>query len=154
VINFLQNLHPIVQALLATCFTWGMTALGAGLVFITKEVNRKVLDSMLGFAAGVMMAASCWSLLLPALEMSEGKSLPAWVPAASGFLLGGAFLRAIDKILPHLHLGFPIEEAEGLHTTWKSSVLLTLAITLHNIPEGLAVGVWGCGSRPSFSYHR
>ena len=140
-IDFLQNLHPIVQALLATCFTWGMTALGAGLVFITKEVNRKVLDSMLGFAAGVMMAASCWSLLLPALEMSEGKSLPAWVPAASGFLLGGAFLRAIDKILPHLHLGFPIEEAEGLHTTWKSSVLLTLAITLHNIPEGLAVGV-------------
>jgi ZIP family zinc transporter len=88
-----------------------------------------------------MIAASFWSLLTPAIEMSEGKDIPAWVPAAAGFLFGGIFLRGIDKILPHLHLGFPIEEAEGIKTSWQRSTLLVLAITLHNIPEGLAVGV-------------
>ena len=96
---------------------------------------------MLGFAAGVMIAASYWSLLAPAIEMAEGSSLPAWVPATSGFLLGGLFLYTADKIIPHLHLGFPMDEAEGPKTSWHRSILLVLAITLHNIPEGLAVGV-------------
>jgi ZIP family zinc transporter len=97
---------------------------------------------MLGFAAGVMTAASYWSLLAPAIEMAEEVGdVPSWVPATVGFLLGGAFLWAIDRVLPHLHLGFPVEEAEGIKTSWHRSVLLVLAITLHNIPEGLAVGV-------------
>jgi ZIP family zinc transporter len=141
VINFFQNLHPVIQALLATCFTWAMTALGAALVFTIKGVNRRLLDAMLGFAGGVMIAASYWSLLAPAIAMSQGKSIPAWVPAVVGFLLGGIFLRGVDKVLPHLHLGFPTAEAEGVKTSWQRSTLLVLAITLHNIPEGLAVGV-------------
>jgi len=137
-----ENLNPIVQALLATCFTWFVTALGAGLVFFFRSINRKVLDGMLGFAAGVMIAASYWSLLAPAIEMAEqSSSSPAWVPATVGFLLGGAFLWLVDAILPHLHIGFPMEEAEGIKTSWHKSVLLVLAITLHNFPEGLAVGV-------------
>jgi ZIP family zinc transporter len=140
-IDYFQNLHPVLQALVATCFTWGLTALGAAGVFIAKDISKKILDMMLGFAAGVMIAASFWSLLAPAIVMSEGKEIPVWVPAASGFLLGGIFLRVIDKILPHLHLGFPIAEAEGIKTSWQRSTLLILAITLHNIPEGLAVGV-------------
>ncbi len=137
----ITQLSPIIQALLATLFTWGVTAVGAAFVFTTREVSRKLLDAMLGFAGGVMIAASFWSLLAPAIEMSEGGLLPAWVPAVSGFLVGGIFLRLIDKVLPHLHLGFPRSEAEGTKTTWHRSVLLVLAITLHNIPEGLAVGV-------------
>lgn len=140
-IAFFENLSPVIQALVATIFTWGLTALGAAGVFLKKEISKKTLDGMLGFAAGVMIAASYWSLLAPAIEMSEGKSIPAWVPATSGFLLGAGFLWLIDKILPHLHLGLPREEAEGITTTWRRSVLLVLAITLHNIPEGLAVGV-------------
>lgn len=140
-LNILQGLHPILQALLATCFTWAMTAAGAALVFTTREFSRRVLDAMLGFAGGVMIAASYWSLLAPAIEMSEGKSIPSWVPAVVGFLAGGLFLRALDKVLPHLHIGFPTEEAEGVKTSWRRSTLLILAITLHNIPEGLAVGV-------------
>jgi ZIP family zinc transporter len=141
VIDFFQSLHPVIQALLATCFTWAMTALGAALVFTIKGVNRRLLDTMLGFAGGVMIAASYWSLLAPAIAMSQGKSIPAWVPAVVGFLLGGIFLRGVDKVLPHLHLGFPTTEAEGVKTSWQRSTLLVLAITLHNIPEGLAVGV-------------
>jgi ZIP family zinc transporter len=137
----LANLHPVYQALVATLFTWFMTALGAALVFFFKTIHRRVLDAMLGFAAGVMIAASYWSLLAPAIEMAEGSDLPAWVPATSGFLLGGAFLWMIDKLLPHLHPGFPKEEAEGVSTSWRRSILLVLAITIHNIPEGLAVGV-------------
>jgi ZIP family zinc transporter len=139
--NWFIGLHPVTQALVATLFTWFMTALGAGLVFLFKRINRKILDGMLGFAAGVMIAASYWSLLAPAIEMAEESSLPAWVPATIGFLLGGFFLWIVDKILPHLHLGFPMEEAEGIKTSWQRSILLVLAITLHNIPEGLAVGV-------------
>lgn len=135
------NLNPIAQALIATLFTWGMTALGAGAVFSFKSINRKLLDSMLGFAAGVMIAASFWSLLAPAIEMAEGTGVPTWLPATVGFLLGGVFLWSVDKILPHLHMGFPTSEAEGIKTSWQRSVLLVLAITLHNIPEGLAVGV-------------
>ncbi|MBC8205753.1 MAG: ZIP family metal transporter [Kiritimatiellales bacterium] len=139
--DWFVGLNPIIQALLATLFTWGVTALGASLVFFFKTINRKVLDAMLGFAAGVMIAASFWSLLAPAIEMSESMGLIPWVPAVVGFLLGGVFLRGIDMVLPHLHLGEPIENAEGVHTSWRRSVLLVLAITLHNIPEGLAVGV-------------
>jgi ZIP family zinc transporter len=139
--DWFANLSPVVQALLATCFTWGITALGAAMVFFFKTINRQVLDGMLGFAAGVMIAASYWSLLAPAIEMAEGSGLPAWLPATGGFLLGGAFLWVVDKLLPHLHLGYPDEAAEGLKTSWERSILLVLAITLHNAPEGLAVGV-------------
>lgn len=140
-VAWFTGLNPVVQALIATLFTWSVTALGAAFVFFFKSINRKVLDGMLGFAAGVMIAASYWSLLAPAIEMAEEGSLPAWVPATTGFLMGGIFLWSIDKILPHLHLGFPRQEAEGIKTSWHRSVLLVLAITLHNIPEGLAVGV-------------
>lgn len=142
IIDFLSQLHPAVQALLATLFTWGVTALGASLVFFFKTVNQKVLDAMLGFAAGVMIAASFWSLLAPAISMAEEIStLPAWLPALIGFMSGGLFLYAIDQYLPHLHLGFKRDQAEGVPTSWRRSVLLVLAITIHNIPEGLAVGV-------------
>ena len=140
-VNWFAGLNPILQALIATLFTWFVTALGAALVFFFKTINRKVLDGMLGFAAGVMIAASYWSLLAPAIEMAEESSLPAWIPATAGFLLGGLFLYIADKIIPHLHLGFPMDEAEGPKTSWHRSILLVLAITLHNIPEGLAVGV-------------
>jgi len=129
--------HPVVQALLATLFTWVLTGLGATPVFFTKRFNQKVMDGMLGFAAGVMIAASYWSLLAPAIEMSGGD----WKPATVGFLLGGAFLFGADKLLPHLHPGYEMEMREGIRTSWRRSVLLVLAITLHNIPEGLAVGV-------------
>ena len=136
-----QALNPVWQALVATTFTWFLTALGAALVFFFRSINRRVLDGMLGFAAGVMIAASYWSLLAPAIEMAEAGGLRPWIPAAGGFLAGGLFLYGVDKLLPHLHLGLPVSEAEGLHTTWRRSILLVLAITLHNIPEGLAVGV-------------
>lgn len=139
--DYIKELHPVFQAFLATCFTWGVTALGASLVFFTKEVSRKFLDAALGFAAGVMIAASFWSLLAPAIEMSEGKAIPSWVPPAVGFILGAAFLRLCDRLLPHLHRFEPVDAAEGIKTTWRKTVLLVLAITLHNIPEGLAVGV-------------
>lgn len=134
-------LSPVGQALLATLFTWLLTALGAGTVFFFATVHRRVLDGMLGFAAGVMMAASCWSLLIPSIDMAAGQGMIAWLPATSGFLLGASFLWLLDKILPHLHPGLQIQQAEGLPTSWRKSVLLVLAITLHNIPEGLAVGV-------------
>lgn len=140
-IEWFTSLNPIVQALLATGFTWFVTALGASAVFFFKRINRKVLDGMLGFAAGVMIAASYWSLLAPAIEMAEESALAAWIPATVGFLLGGAFLWGVDRVLPHLHVGFPMDEVEGVKTAWQRSVLLVLAITLHNIPEGLAVGV-------------
>ncbi len=140
-IEWISNFTPVVQALIATGFTWFVTALGASVVFFFKSINRKVLDSMLGFAAGVMIAASFWSLLAPAIEMSEQLGYTPWVPAVVGFLGGGVFLRIVDKVIPHLHLGLPVSEAEGIKTTWKRSVLLVLSITLHNIPEGLAVGV-------------
>ena len=140
-IDFLQNMHPVIQALCATGFTWAVTALGAATVFMAKQTSRKLLDGMLGFAGGVMIAASFWSLLAPAIEMSAGKEIPAWFPAAAGFIGGGIFLRITDKILPHLHPGHSLEDAEGVKTVWRKTTLLILAITLHNIPEGLAVGV-------------
>ncbi len=140
-IESLQGIHPVGLAFLATLYTWGMTALGAGGVFLSRSVNKRTLDLMLGFAAGVMIAASFWSLLAPAIEMAEANGVPAWLPAVIGFLGGGGFLWVIDRILPHLHLGLPVSKAEGIKTSWQRSVLLVLAITLHNIPEGLAVGV-------------
>jgi len=140
-IEWFKGLDTIFQALIATLFTWGVTALGASIVFFMKEMKQIVLDGMLGFAAGVMIAASFWSLLAPAIEMASEGPMPAWFVASSGFLLGGCFLRAVDRFLPHLHIGEPIENAEGIKNNFPKSVLLVLAITLHNIPEGLAVGV-------------
>lgn len=137
----LLDTNPILLALFATLFTWGVTALGSAMVFFFKAINQKVLNSMLGFAAGVMIAASFWSLLNPAIEMAEKNGTTSWVPAVVGFLSGGAFLLLVDKVLPHLHLGLPESKAEGIKTSWHRSILLVLAITLHNIPEGLAVGV-------------
>lgn len=139
--DYIGSLNPIMQALLATLFTYGVTALGAAFVFIGKELNRKMLDGILAFAGGVMIAASFWSLLAPAIEMSEGKALPAFVPPTIGFLAGAMFLWLIDKIIPHLHINLGEDHVEGVKTSWQRSVLLVLAITLHNIPEGLAVGV-------------
>jgi ZIP family zinc transporter len=135
------NWSPVLLALLATGFTWGVTALGAAAVFIGRDLSRKWLDSLLGFAGGVMIAASYWSLLAPAIEMAQANGVPAWFPAVTGFLLGGLALRLADWLLPHLHVGFPLAEAEGVPTTWRRTTLLVLAITLHNFPEGLAVGV-------------
>jgi ZIP family zinc transporter len=142
IIDLLSQFHPAIQALFATLFTWGVTAVGAALVFFFKTINQRVLDSMMGFAAGVMIAASFWSLLAPAIEMSETSgNLPKWAPALIGFMSGGVFLALIDKVLPHVHPSLAVEQAEGISTKWRRSVLLVMAITLHNIPEGLAVGV-------------
>lgn len=139
-VDFFTNLDPIYQALLATLFTWGMTALGAAFVFTAKGINQKFMDSMLGFAGGVMIAASFWSLLRPAIDMAEEDAVSAWIPAAIGFMLGGLFLWGVDKIIPHWHPG--ASEAEGFGSSGKErSTLLVFAITMHNIPEGLAVGV-------------
>ncbi len=139
--SFLQQFHPITQALMATLFTWLVTAAGAALVFCTKKINQKFMDSMLGFAAGVMIAASFWSLLAPGLDMAEQMHFNPWLTAAIGFMGGGIFMRLIDMFLPHLHIGLNYNKAEGIKTSWQRSTLLVLAITLHNIPEGLAVGV-------------
>ncbi len=137
----LLDVNPVILALLATLFTWFLTAMGSAMVFFFRTINKKILNSMLGFAAGVMIAASFWSLLKPAIEMAEERGDIPWVPALIGFLLGGAFLYLIDRILPHLHMGLSKDKAEGIKTSWRKSVLLVLAITLHNIPEGLAVGI-------------
>ncbi len=135
--------YLVVYALIAGLCTWGATVLGSAVVFFFKEFNKRTLDSMLGFAAGVMIAASFWSLLAPSIDMSAEQLSDRWkwVPPLIGFLGGGAFLWCVDKILPHLHPGLDVKDAEGIHTSWRRSVLLVLAITLHNIPEGLAVGV-------------
>ncbi len=140
-IETFKEFNPVLQAFLAGCFTWGLTALGASAVFFFKSLNRKVMDAMLGFTAGVMIAASYWSLLAPAIEMSENSILPKWLPPAIGFLLGGATLYFMDKILPHLHIGYAKKDAEGITTTWHRTTLTVIAIALHNAPEGLAVGV-------------
>ncbi len=144
--EFLKDLNPLLQASVASLFTYLLTAIGASGVFFVKEVRQKLLDGMLGFAAGVMIAASYWSLLGPAIEIAEKGSGPRWFPPLTGFLLGALFLRVIDRILPHLHIGFPSEDSEGIRTKWKRTTLFVLAVTLHNIPEGLAVGVaFGAG---------
>jgi ZIP family zinc transporter len=140
-IDFMLQFSPITQALIATLFTWGVTAAGAAVVFFTKTVNPKLMDSMLGFAAGVMIAASFWSLLAPGIEMAEQLGHIPWLTAVIGFMGGGIFMRLTDRLLPHLHLGLDTSQSEGIKTSWQRSTLLVLAITLHNIPEGLAVGV-------------
>lgn len=139
IIQYLESINPILAAFYATLFTWGLTAIGAALVFLFKTMNRAVLDGMLGFTGGVMVAASFWSLLAPGIEMSPGEGFVKVIPAAVGFLLGAAFIFGLDKILPHMHINFT--KSEGIKTPWHRTTLLTLAITLHNIPEGLAVGV-------------
>ena len=138
-IAFIEQFHPIIQALLGTLFTWALTALGAAMIFLAKDVSRNMLNGLLGFASGVMIAASYWSLLAPAIELSENLAVPVWFPAVTGFLLGGAFLFLVDKLLPHLHMSQT--DPEGPKSSWQRSILLITAITLHNIPEGLAVGV-------------
>ncbi|MCD6396827.1 MAG: ZIP family metal transporter [Spirochaetaceae bacterium] len=140
-LDYLGSLNHVTQALLATTFTWAMTAAGAAAVFLFKTISRKILDGMLGFAAGVMIAASFWSLLAPAIDLSEEMGLIPWVPAVLGFLAGGLFLRLTDKFLPHLHLNESMDHVEGVKTSLHKTTLLVLAITLHNILEGLAVGV-------------
>lgn len=140
-IEFFQQFSPLTQVLIATLFTWGVTAAGASLVFFSKTLNQKVMDAMLGFAAGVMIAASFWSLLAPGIEMAEQLGHIPWLTATIGFLGGGIFMRVTDRLLPHLHPGLAMNQREGIKTSWQRSTLLVLAITLHNIPEGLAVGV-------------
>ena len=139
IIDFFESIDPILAAFLATTFTWGLTAFGASFVFFFKNMNRVVLDGMLGFTGGVMVAASFWSLLAPAIEMSKGDGFIKVIPAAVGFALGALFIFGLDKVLPHMHINF--KETEGIKSPWQRTTLLVLAITLHNIPEGLAVGV-------------
>ena len=139
--DFVQQFDPVAQALIFTLFTWGVTAAGAALVFATRKVKPKLMDAMLGFAAGVMIAASFWSLLAPGIEMAQQMGNTPWVTAAVGFLGGGLFMRLVDRFLPHLHPGLDLGQSEGIKTSWQRSTLLVLAITLHNIPEGLAVGI-------------
>jgi len=140
-IDFFQQFSPLTQVLIATLFTWGVTAAGAALVFMAKTVNQRLMDSMLGFAAGVMIAASFWSLLAPGIEMAGQMGQIPWLTAVIGFMGGGIFMRLTDRLLPHLHPGLALNQSEGIKTSWQRSTLLVLAITLHNIPEGLAVGV-------------
>jgi ZIP family zinc transporter len=141
VADWFAGLAPVWQALLATLFTWGMTALGAAAVFFFREMDRRVLDAALGFTAGVMIAASFWSLLAPSIAMSEDMGLVEWVPPLIGFLAGAGAMRLADVLMPHVHLFASVATAEGIHTNLQRTALLVLAITLHNIPEGLAIGV-------------
>lgn len=138
--NFYQDINPVLGAFIAASINWGMTALGAAFVFVRREMSKKLLDTMMGFAAGVMIAASFWSLLAPAIAMSADHFIGSWFPAVVGFAVGGIALRCVDKFLPHLHLGMAQSE-EGVKTSWRRSTLLIMAITLHNIPEGIVVGV-------------
>ena len=141
IIEFFSTLNPVLGALYATLFTWGVTALGASSAFLFKSMSRMALDGMLGFTGGVMVAASFWSLLAPGIEMSPGEGFVKVIPAAVGFGLGALFLYGLDKILPHLHINFKDSEKEGVKSPWHRTTLLVSAITMHNIPEGLAVGV-------------
>tara|TARA_R110001583_G_scaffold160872_1_gene312748 strand:+ start:17233 stop:18054 length:822 start_codon:yes stop_codon:yes gene_type:complete len=141
IINYFESINPILAAFYATIFTWALTAMGAALVFLFKGMNRALFDGMLGFTGGVMVAASFWSLLAPGIEMSPGEGFVKVIPAVVGFGLGALFLFGLDKVLPHLHVNFKESEKEGVKTPWHKTTLLVLAITLHNIPEGLAVGV-------------
>jgi ZIP family zinc transporter len=140
-VRLFSSISPVYQALVATLFTWFVTALGAAVVFLKKDINRKALDASLGFASGIMISASFFSLILPAIGFAEGSKIPSWVPVSIGFLLGGFCLRLLDRVIPHLHLFSPEEKAEGIKTNLPKTALLILAITIHNLPEGLAVGV-------------
>lgn len=139
ILHYFESINPVLAAFYATLFTWFLTALGASFVFFFKGMNRVFFDGMLGFTGGVMVAASFWSLLSPAIEMSTGEGFIKVIPAAIGFALGAVFIFGLDKFLPHLHINF--KESEGIKSPWQRTTLLVLAITLHNIPEGLAVGV-------------
>ncbi len=141
ILHWVENLEPVTQALIATLFTWFVTALGAATVFFFKTINRKFMDGMMGFAAGVMIAAAFWSLLLPAYKHATNMEYNVSSHLVLGFLCGALFLLLFDKLIPHLHVGFPRKKAEGPPTKWNRSILLVLAITLHNIPEGLAIGM-------------
>lgn len=136
-------MSPILMAFLGGLVTWGVTAAGAAMVFFFKEIKPKTLNLMLGFASGIMLAASFWSLLLPALELSENTPIP-WLPVVGGFGLGGLFLFAADKVFPHVH-HVEDEPRGGIskksRDTIRRSILLVTAITLHNIPEGLSYGI-------------
>ena len=145
--EFLAKINdPVLLALASTCFTWFMTALGAGMVFFFKEINKRVLNMMLGFAAGIMVAASFWSLLEPAIEMAQSAPIPAWLVAAIGFVGGAGFLCLADHVMPHAHFFAKEGQTEGIPTHLKRSILLVFSITLHNIPEGMAVGVTIAGA--------
>jgi zinc transporter, ZIP family len=139
IVDFFSQIHPVWAALIATIFTWFMTAMGASIVFFFKDLSRAFLDGMLGFTGGIMISASVFSLLIPAISMSHGSGVEKVFPATLGFVLGALFLFGFDKILPHIHINF--KETEGVKTAWQKNTLLVLAITLHNIPEGLAIGV-------------
>ncbi len=139
IIQYFESISPVLAAFYATLFTWGLTAIGASFVFFFKNMNRAVLDGMLGFTGGVMVAASFWSLLAPAIDMSHGDGFIKVFPSAFGFLLGALFIFSLDKMLPHIHINF--QETEGVKSPWQKTTLLVLAITMHNIPEGLAIGV-------------
>ncbi|OUW76331.1 MAG: ZIP family metal transporter [Flavobacteriaceae bacterium TMED212] len=139
IVEYFSSISPVKGALYATVFTWLLTAFGASFVFLFKTMNRGFLDGMLGFTGGVMVAASFWSLLAPGIEMSPGEGFVKVIPAAIGFGLGALFIFSLDKVLPHIHINF--KDSEGIKTPWHKTTLLVLAITLHNIPEGLAVGV-------------
>ena len=141
IIQYFESINPVLAAFYASLFTWILTALGASLVFFFKGMNRGFLDGMLGFTGGVMVAASFWSLLAPGIAMSPGEGFVKVLPSAIGFGLGALFLYGLDKILPHLHINFKESEKEGFKSPWHRTTLLVSAITMHNIPEGLAVGV-------------
>ena len=133
-------MNAIAYAALGTGFTFLLTSAGAAVVFFFKnQVGGNIQKGFLGFAAGVMVAASVWSLLIPAISEAEAMGLIGWVPAAIGFVAGGVFLYALDHLLPHLHL--EEKQPEGLSSSWKKTTLLVSAVTLHNIPEGMAVGL-------------
>lgn len=141
IINYFSQISPVKAALLAGIFTWFINALGASVVFLFRKINQMAMDGMLGFTGGVMISASCWGLISPAIKMSQGEGFEKVIPASVGFILGALFLVTLNKILPHLHLNSKEEQSGGVKTNWQRTTLLTLAITLHNIPEGLAIGV-------------
>lgn len=139
IVNYFTSINPIMAAGIATVFTWLMTVIGAAVVFLFVKINRTVMDGTLGFTGGVMMAASVFGLLIPAMNMSTGEGFEKAFPAAIGFVFGALFLFVLDKFLPHLHVNF--KQVEGVKTPWQRATLMVMAITLHNIPEGLAIGV-------------
>ena len=139
--EFIEHFSYPVQALLATIFTWGITALGAGLVFFFRQVRKNVMDAMLGFAAGVMIAASFWSLLSPSIEMAGNLGMNVWLTALIGFLGGGLLLFLGDNLFSHWQAKNGASQALDGQQSRKRCLMLILSITLHNIPEGMAVGV-------------
>ena len=153
--DFMTITNPYILAAIGTGFTFLMTALGAATIFlIRKEMKQGMQSAFLGFAAGVMIAASVWSLLIPSMEQAKELGMPEWLPAGGGFVLGGLFLLALDKALPHLHPGS--DEPEGPKSSLKRTTMLVFAVTLHNIPEGAAISLplykEGCSRAKAFLY--